>query len=173
MNSILQISTQSAAEIVLRTCIVYLFILLGLRLAGKRELGQLTTLDLVLLLVISNAVQNAMVGSDTSLSGGLLAACTLLALNILLVKIGFSNPRLRSALMGNPTLLVHDGVVVEDHLKSEAVDREELMQALREHGVETLEKVRSAVLEVDGTISVIPREGPTIRTRHKLRMRKR
>jgi uncharacterized membrane protein YcaP (DUF421 family) len=139
-----------------RTIIVYLVILVGLRLAGKRELGQMTVFDLLVLILLANAVQNAMVGPDTSLLGGLLAALILLILNVLLRRARAYWPRLGRVLEGTPTVLVFHGKVVEKNLRREGVDEELLEQALREHGVEKLADVDLAVLELDGSISVVP-----------------
>jgi len=142
-------------EVVLRTAAVYFALLVGLRVAGKRELGQMTAFDLVVLLAISNAVQNAMVGQNSSLTGGIAAAATLLAVNWVISAISVRSPRVRRWLRGMPTLLVHDGEILTDALRREGVDPEELMQALRENGVADVGHVSSAVLEIDGTISVI------------------
>jgi uncharacterized membrane protein YcaP (DUF421 family) len=150
-----------AWDIVLRTAAVYLFILLGLRLAGKRELGQMTVFDLVVLLLIANAVQNAMVGPDTSVSGGLLAAGLLLALNWVVAGMRLRWPRLRRVLEGSPTILVLRGKVITDHMRREGLDEDTLEAAVREHGVAELSQVEVAVLEIDGSISVVPREGKT------------
>lgn len=139
-----------------RTAVVYVAILLGLRLAGKRELGQMTMFDLLVLMLLANAVQNAMVGPDTSLVGGLLAAALLLMLNALLRRARAHWPRLGRVLEGTPTVLVVHGKVVEKNLRHEGVDEELLEQALREHGVEQLSGVDLAVLELDGSISVVP-----------------
>jgi len=143
-------------NIFLRTTAVYLVVLLGLRLAGKREIGQMTVFDLVVLMLISNAVQNAMVGPDTSLVGGILAAVVLLVVNALVVGLGLKWPRLRHWVEGTPTLLVLHGQVIRAHLRREGLDEETLMAALREHGVAELHNVEMAVLEIDGTISVVP-----------------
>jgi uncharacterized membrane protein YcaP (DUF421 family) len=132
----------------------------------------MTTFDLVVVLVISNAVQNAMVGPDTSLTGGIVAAVTLLATNRLVTTIGLHDARLLRQLAGSPTLLVHEGQFLEDHLRSEGVTEQEVMQALREHGVDAIESVKAAVLETDGTISVIPTGAESSRTRRRLRGRK-
>jgi uncharacterized membrane protein YcaP (DUF421 family) len=148
-------------DIVLRTAVVYLFILLGLRVAGKRELGQMTVFDLVVLLLIANAVQNAMTGSDSSLLGGLLAAVVLLALNWLVAGMRLRWPRLRRVLEGSPTILVLRGKVIADHMRREGLDEETLEAAVREHGVAELSQVEVAVLEIDGSISVVPRQGTT------------
>jgi uncharacterized membrane protein YcaP (DUF421 family) len=143
-----------------------------LRLAGKRELGQLTTFDLVVILVLSNAVQNAMVGPDTSLNGGLLAAATLVLLNRLVNALGLRFPALRKRLVGSPSLLVYEGEFLPDHLRREGLTEDEVWQAIREHGEESLAEVKTAVLEVDGTISIIPAGAPSSRTRRRLRGRK-
>jgi uncharacterized membrane protein YcaP (DUF421 family) len=150
-----------AWEIVLRAAVVYAAILVGLRLAGKREIGQMTIFDLVVLLLLANAVQNAMVGADTSLAGGLLAGAVLLALNAIVARLRLRWPRLRRIVEGSPTLLVVHGQVIADHLRREGLDQETLEAALREHGVADLSQVESAVLEIDGSISVVPLGVPT------------
>lgn len=170
--SILDLDPVALGEVVLRTFVVYVALLLGLRLAGKRELGQMTTFDLVVVLVISNAVQNAMVGSNTSLTAGLVAAATLLVANGALSRLGIRSGRVREWIRGEPTLLVHEGVLIERHLRDEGVDEDEVMQALREHGVDDVRSVKTAVLEVDGTISVIPADAASSRTRRRIRGRK-
>ena len=162
----------SLGLIVLRTTIVYFVLVSGLRLAGKREFGQMTPFDLVVLLIISNAVQNAMIGPDTSLMGGLVAATTLLVLNALLDRLGLKARWLRQRLVGQPSLLVHDGRLIYPHLRAEGLSEDEVMQALREHGVEDLDEVKDAVLEVDGTISVVPTGAGSSRTRRRIRGRK-
>lgn len=148
-------------DIVFRTAAIYLTILVGLRFAGKRELGQMTVFDLVVLLLIANAVQNAMVGPDTSLSGGVLAAVVLLVLNALVARLRLRWPALRRAVEGSPTVLVLRGEVITDHLRREGLDQDTLEAALREHGVADLGDVEMAVLEIDGSISVVPVGGAT------------
>lgn len=145
-------------EIVARATIVYFAIFLGLRLGGKREMGQLTAFDLAVILLIANAVQNAMVGSDVSVTGGLLAAGVLFALNF---GVGFARERvpfLRNTFEGHPTIVVYDGKTIVKNLKDEGIDQEMVMMAIREHGIANLEDVHLAVLEVDGSISVVPKE---------------
>lgn len=156
-----EISLAVVLNILLRTLIVYLAILVGLRLAGKREIGQMTVFDLVVLLLISNAVQNAMVGPDTSLPGGIIAAVTLLLVNAGVALLRLRWPRLRRWVEGSPTLLVLHGQTIPGHLRREGVDEDSLLAALREHGVAQIEDVEMAVLEIDGTISVVPVGGPT------------
>jgi uncharacterized membrane protein YcaP (DUF421 family) len=159
--------------IVVRTVVVYFALLFGLRFAGKRELGQLTPFDLVLLLVIANAVQTAMVGADTTLIGGLVAAFTLLGVNWLVGQLGFRSRLFRAQFIGTPTVLAQDGHLVAENMRREGVFEDEIMEALREHGIEDLSSVKLAVLEVDGTISVVPGDAHVTRTRRRVRTHKR
>jgi uncharacterized membrane protein YcaP (DUF421 family) len=142
-------------EIMLRTGVIYLLVLIGVRLSGKREVGQMTPFDLTLLLLLSNSVQNAMTGPDTSLVGGAVAASTLLILNFVVANLSGSSRRLRRLIEGQPTLLVHDGKIIEAHMARERVSMDELRRALREHGISTPDQVALAVLEVDGSISCL------------------
>ena len=142
-------------EIALRTAAVYIVVLLGIRLSGKREVGQMTPFDLALLLLISNAVQNAMTGPDTSLVGGVIAAATLLVLNYLIAEVSGGNRRFRKFIEGQPSLLIHDGQIMTASLAKEHVSLDELQRALREHGISTPNEVALAVLEVDGSISCL------------------
>ena len=145
-------------EIALRTTVVYLVILLGLRVFGKRQLGQVSVGDLVMILLIANAVQNAMVGVDVSLIGGLTAALVLLVLNFVVVRGFGSTPLGERVLEGAPTLLVKDGRIMDAGLRREGLGRDEV-----ESGV------RAAYLEPDGTISVIPIEVEALRGRRRVR----
>src|SRR5215469_2782790 len=142
-------------EVTLRTAVVYAVVLAGVRLSGKREVGQMTPFDLTLLLLISNAVQNAMTGSDTSLLGGVVAASTLLILNYLIAEVSGGNRRFRKFIQGQPSLLVHDGQAIASHMAKEHVSMDELQRALREHGIGSYHDVALAVLEVDGSISCL------------------
>jgi len=142
-------------QIVLRTGVIYLLVLIGVRLSGKREVGQMTPFDLTLLLLLSNSVQNAMTGPDTSLLGGMIAACTLLILNYLVADVSGANRRFRRLIEGQPTLLIHDGKTIESHMVREHVSTDELHRALREHGINSCYQVALAVLEVDGSISCL------------------
>lgn len=142
-------------QIVLRTGVIYLLVLIGVRLSGKREVGQMTPFDLTLLLLLSNSVQNAMTGPDTSLAGGAVAASTLLVLNYLIAGLSGSNRKVRRLIEGEPSLLVHDGKVIESHMARERVSMDELHRALREHGINSCDQVALAVLEVDGSISCL------------------
>ncbi len=147
------------AEKVLRSVVVYLFLLTAFRFTGKRQVGQLTPFDLVVLLIISNVVQNAVIGNDNSLGGGLLGALTILLLNYGVVEVAFRYKRARRLLEATPTLLIHNGHVLHENLRRERVTLDDLLAALRRNGVVEPARVRYAVLEENGTISVIPRAG--------------
>jgi len=142
-------------EIILRVVIIYLAVLVGIRLTGKREVGQMSPFDLVLLLLLANAVQNAMTGPDTSVIGGLVAAVTLLVVNAVVTKFVQRNRKARKLVEGTPTMLVHNGVLLRKNLDREEISAEDINQALREHGIFSLADVYLATLEVDGSISVI------------------
>ena len=139
--------------IALRTTVIYGVVLLGMRISGKREVGQMTPFDLTLLLLLSNSVQNAMTGPDTSVVGGIVAASTLLLLNYLVAEVSGGNRRFRKLIQGSPSLLVHDGKIIASHMAPEHVTVDELHQALREHGIAGMNELALAVLEVDGSIS--------------------
>jgi uncharacterized membrane protein YcaP (DUF421 family) len=160
-------------NLALRCAVIYFALVLGLRLFGKREVGQFRISDLVLILLIANAVQPAMTGPDTSLTGGILIIVALLAVNLLwnVVRgwLGLRSPRLGELVSGHPTVLVQDGQWLHTALDREGLDRGECEMAFREHGVETAEEVKLAVLETDGSISVVPKDSPTIRTRRRVR----
>ena len=142
-------------QIFVRTAAIYLLVLIGVRLSGKREVGQMTPFDLTLLLLLSNSVQNAMTGPDTSLLGGAVAAATLLILNYLVANVAGGSRRFRKLVEGEPSLLIHDGKVIESHMARERVSMDELHRALREHGINSCDQVALAVLEVDGSISCL------------------
>jgi uncharacterized membrane protein YcaP (DUF421 family) len=149
------IDTPTLLSIILRTSTIYAVILLGVRISGKREVGQMTPFDLTLLLLLSNAVQNAMTGPDTSLAGGVAAASTLLLLNYGIADLAGLNRRFRKFVQGAPSLLIHNGKLVEAHMAREHVTLDEVERALREHGIAAVEDVSLAVLEVDGSISCL------------------
>ncbi|HTQ08537.1 MAG TPA: YetF domain-containing protein [Fimbriimonadaceae bacterium] len=154
-----------AGIIVAKTLIVYLFLILGLRLVGKRELGQMNIYDLILIVILGNAVQNAMMNNDNSLCGGLIAAATLLIVNRLFNVVLQRSKRAERLMVGNPVLILNDGVPIEAHMKREGVTREQLMAALREHGLTEPEQAHIAVLEVDGSISVVPDDAAVFKSR--------
>jgi uncharacterized membrane protein YcaP (DUF421 family) len=148
--------------VAIRTTIVYVALVIGFRIVGKRVAGQLSTLNLVVVLIVANAVQNAMVGQNSSLIAGLLAAGVILALDLLLRSVADRWPRFRDALDGEPTLLVEDGRPILDALRREDVSFRELGIALRQNGLLTVAEARFVYLEPNGAISVIPyRDGGT------------
>jgi uncharacterized membrane protein YcaP (DUF421 family) len=163
MNELIT-SPQQVGVIILRTLVVYVFILAGFRIVGKREVGQLAPFDFALILLIANAVQNAMVGPDTSLVGGLAAATVLLAANYLLGRLAANNRKVEKLVRGSPRILVNKGHIDERALHEEGLSHEDLLQALREHGCATISECRLVVLEVDGTISVIDGGRPQPKT---------
>lgn len=142
--------------IVFRTAIVYAALVLGFRLIGKSRTGQLSTIDLIVLLVISNAVQNAMVGDNVTLIGGLVAAAVILIADRALHFVTERSPRARRAVEGEPTILVENGRLLEARLEHEGVTRSELAMALRQNGLLAVEEARFVYLETTGAISVIP-----------------
>jgi uncharacterized membrane protein YcaP (DUF421 family) len=141
--------------IILRTLSVYLVIVFLLILLGKRELSQINITDLVFILLISNAVQNAMVGTNSSLEGGLIAAGVLFALNYLFRFLNFRFGFLRKIIEGQPKLLIYDGKIQDANMHKEKITYEELMTAVREHGVSDVKHVALGMLEIDGTISIV------------------
>ena len=142
-------------EIVARTLIVYTLLLVALRLAGKREIGQMATFDLVVILLVSNAVQNAMVGPDVSVTGGLIAAGALIGANYAVAAARERAVWLREAVEGTPTVLVSNGRFIQRNMRRENVAEDQVLMAVREHGIENVEEVRIAILETDGSISVV------------------
>ena len=162
-------------DVAIRTTVVYLALLTGLRLTGTRQLGQMSTFDLVLLLIIANAVQNAMVGPDTSLAGGLVAATVLIAWHRVIDWWRLRSRGFAKLLAGEGIMLIHHGTILETHLRRDGITRDELVQALREHGVADVKDVMLAVLEPDGAISVIRNDDlmPGMRPHHRIRVIRR
>ncbi len=167
----MEIINHPLVEITLRTAVVYLVILIGLRLTGKREVGQMMPLDLALLILLANAVQNAMTGPDTSLIGGMVAATTLLIMNAVLTRVAWRHRKIRRFVEGTPTLLIRHGKILNENLTKEQLNVDDLHQALREHGIASVAEVSLAVLEIDGAISVLKNdEMPTVaRPHHRVR----
>jgi uncharacterized membrane protein YcaP (DUF421 family) len=156
----------SILEKILRPLIVYFFLLLAFRLTGKRELGQMTPFDLIVLLTISNVLQNAMIGPDDSLSGGLIGALSLLVVNGVLSRMSFRFPWLEHALEGEPTPLVQNGLVLHENLRREVITWTELARAIRKHGLDPrtdLPRIQLALLEEDGTVTIVlvPEDEPS------------
>lgn len=135
--------------------VIYIFIVVAIRLFGKKELSQLSIIDLVFILLISNAVQNAMVGPDTTLAGGLVAAGSLFIANYIFKLLLYHFPKFGRVVQGEPSMLIYRGKVKLKNLSKAKITLEELKEAVREHGVAMLEDVDLAVLETDGNISII------------------
>jgi uncharacterized membrane protein YcaP (DUF421 family) len=144
-------------QFVARAAIVYVFLIVILRLTGKRQVGQLAPFDLVLLLVISNTVQNAMNAGDNSVTAGLILATTVIALNSVVASLTYRWKRLEKIVEGEPQVLIHNGRLNPRVMARERLTHHELMAALREAGCSTIEDVHAAILENNGHISVLPR----------------
>jgi uncharacterized membrane protein YcaP (DUF421 family) len=150
-----EILTNNYMRIIGSTLAVYIFIVIAIRIFGKKELAQLSVVDLVFILLISNAVQNAMVGPDSTLSGGLVAAITLFIVNYVLKFLQYHFPKFGRVVQGDATMLIYKGKILDSHLKIAKISHDELMEAVREHGVASVKEVDLAILEVDGNISVL------------------
>ena len=164
MNNLLH---NNLLQIILRCIAVYFFVIIAIRIFGKKELAQLSVVDLVFILLISNSVQNAMVGPDTSLSGGLIAAISLFIVNYSMKLFLFKNKKVSELLQGKATMLIYKGDVEQDNLKANEITNDELLTAVREHGVENFEDVDLAMLEVDGNISVLSENYSRKSIKHK------
>jgi uncharacterized membrane protein YcaP (DUF421 family) len=149
-------------EFVLRGIIVYAFLILILRLTGKRQIGQMSPFDLVLLLVLSNAVQNSMNGGDNTVAAGMILSVTLVATNWLTGQMTFFSKKAERFIEGKPQVLLHNGKIYERTLADAQLTRHELMAAIRANGYSDLEEIRAAILENDGSISIIPRHAPVV-----------
>lgn len=162
-------------DVVARTAVIYLTLLVGLRLTGKRQVGQLTPFDLLLLLLLANSVQNAMVGPDTSVYGGLIAAATLFVANAIVARVTRGSKAITQLVEGTPTILIRHGEILGPNLAHEGITDADLLRALREHGIDDVSQVRSAVLEIDGTVSVLREDEvpATPRPHHRIRGLKR
>lgn len=154
-------------DIIIRSASVYLFMLIALRIFGKKELSQLNTADVILILLISNSVQNAMVGSDISLLGGLTAAAVLFAINFALKKLMYKSKRFSDFMQEKPEILIHDGKLDFETLSKLNITSDELQEAMREHGIEHFSDVKLAMLEIDGNISIISGQKNLRQTHYK------
>jgi uncharacterized membrane protein YcaP (DUF421 family) len=144
-------------ELIARGLFVYFFLILILRSTGKRQIGQMSPFDLVLLMVLSNAVQNSMTGGDNSITSGIILAVTLVLANWTVGKLTSSSKVMEELIEGDPQVLFHNGIVYEKVLKDAQVTRQELIAAVHKAGYAELDAIRAAILENDGTISVIPK----------------
>lgn len=159
----------SVAEKIIRPVLVYMFLIVAVRAAGRRELAQLNSFDLVVLLMLANTVQNATIGSDNSMVGGLIGVSALLALNWVVVRFLYRHPTVDRLLEGGPVELIRDGRVLRRQLEREVITEEELMEAVRKQGLRDAAEVDRAVLETGGTISVVPRRPTRVEERvHRL-----
>jgi uncharacterized membrane protein YcaP (DUF421 family) len=146
-------------ELIVRAAVVYVFLLVLLRLTGKRQVGQLAPFDLVLLLVLSNAVQNSMNAGDNSLVGGLISAATLILLNYTVGIATWRNKKLETLIEGKPQILIHNGKLFEDVVAKARLTHHEIQAALRLGGCTCVEEVHAAILENNGAISIVARKG--------------
>jgi uncharacterized membrane protein YcaP (DUF421 family) len=156
-------------DVILRSAAVYLFMVIALRIFGKKELSQLNTADVILILLISNAVQNAMVGSDTSLCGGFAAATVLFTINYVLKKLMYRYKGFSNFMQEKPEILIHNGNLDFKMLNRLSITSDELREAMREHGVEYFKDVKLAMLEIDGNISIISGDANLKQTHYKRR----
>jgi len=154
-------------DIIIRSASVYLFMIIALRIFGKKELSQLNTADVILILLISNSVQNSMVGSNISLLGGLAAASVLFVINFALKKLMYKYPIFSDFMQEKPEILIHNGKIDFKALGKLNITSDELQEAMREHGVENFTDVKLAMLEIDGNISIISGEKNLRQTHYK------
>lgn len=150
----------SLAIVVGCTTTIYLFLIVLLRLFGRRELAQLSAIDLIVVLILGSAVETSMIHGNLTLPAGLTSAATLLVLNKALTVVFLRSPRLRHLVGGGPVLLVHDGEMVAAHLRKAGMSPADVAEAIRGKGYDDLKQVRFAVLETDGEVTVIPVEHP-------------
>ena len=154
-------------DIILRSTGVYLFMIIALRVFGKKELSQLNTADVILILLISNSVQNAMVGNNTTLWGGLAAATVLFVINFIFKKVLYRYEGFSNLIQEKPEILIHNGTLDFKNLSKLNITSDELKEAMREHGVEFFKDVKLAMLEIDGNISIISGDTTLSQTHYK------
>src|SRR4030095_169818 len=156
----------SILEKIIRPVIFYLFLVIGLRVAGKRELAQLNTGDLIVLLTLSNTVQNAIIGSDNSVTGGIIGATTLLIVNYIWTRFLFAHEKLNRLAEGDPDVLIEGGVIKHDRLKKEQLSKSELEIAAHKQGFASLDEIDRATLEPGGTFTFVGKKPSTDVERH-------
>lgn len=152
--------------VVLHTLLIYVFLITMIRIFGRRQLGQLTLIDLVIILILGSAVETDMIAGNVSLEAGLVSATTLLLANRLFAIVLPRFKRLRSIVAGSPVLLVHNGQFVDEHLCRIGMTRADVQEAIRQHEKADVSQVRYAVLESDGTLSLIPMDAQVLTTAH-------
>ena len=158
--------TLPIAEKILRPIVVYVFLIVGLRLAGKRELAQLNPFDLVVLLTLSNTVQNAIIGDDNTITGGVIGAATLLLINHVVVRYLYNHEKLEGLIEGDADVLIEDGVIKMDRLKKELITHTELEAAAHKQGFASLDLVDRAILDPGGTVSFVSKQPTPDDRRH-------
>ncbi len=159
-------------DIVIRSVVVYLFMVIALRIFGKKQLSQLNTADVILILLISNSVQNAMVGNNTSLYGGIVAALALFIVNFVFKKVMAKSNFIRNLVQDTPEILIHNGKIAFATIAKLGITNDELLEAMREHGVEYYKDVKLAMFEIDGSISIISGTDNLRQTHHKRKIHK-
>jgi uncharacterized membrane protein YcaP (DUF421 family) len=159
-------------DITLRSVAVYFFMIIALRIFGKKELSQLNTADVILILLISNSVQNAMVGANTSLYGGIIAAFSLFLINSIFKKVMLKSKFIKELVQDKPEVLIHNGKIEFKTLARLGITSEELEEAMREHGIEYYKDVKLAMFEIDGNISIISGNENLKQTHHKRKIHK-
>lgn len=159
-------------DITLRSVAVYFFMIIALRIFGKKELSQLNTADVILILLISNSVQNAMVGANTSLYGGIIAAFSLFLINFIFKKVMLKSKFIKELVQDKPEILIHNGKIEFKTLAKLGITSEELEEAMREHGIEYYKDIKLAMFEIDGNISIISGNENLKQTHHKRKAHK-
>lgn len=159
-------------DIIFRSVCVYFFMVFAFRIFGKKELSQLNAFDFILILLISNAVQNAMVGSDVSLEGGVIAALSLFVINFIFKKVVNKSNFLNKLVQSKPEILIHDGKIEFKTIAKLGITSDELDEVIREHGVENYKQVKLAMLEINGSISIISSNENLTQTKHNRILKK-
>jgi uncharacterized membrane protein YcaP (DUF421 family) len=159
-------------DIIIRSVAVYFFMVIALRVFGKKQLSQLNTADVILILLISNSVQNAMVGNNTSLYGGLVAALALFIINYTFKKVKSKSEFIKNLVQDKPEILIHNGRIEFETIARLGITNDELQEAMREHGVERYKDVKLSMFEIDGSISIISGDKDLKQTHHKRKAHK-
>jgi len=159
-------------NITLRSVSVYFFMIIALRVFGKKQLSQLNTADVILILLISNSVQNAMVGNNTSLYGGIVAALALFVINFAFKKVMSKSAFIKNLVQDKPEVLIHNGRIEFETIARLGITNDELQEAMREHGVEKYKDVKLSMFEIDGSISIISGDKDLKQTHHKRKIHK-
>lgn len=159
-------------DIIIRSASVYLFMVIALRIFGKKQLSQLNTADVILILLISNSVQNAMVANNTSLYGGMVAALALFVINFIFKRVMLKSKFIKDLVKDTPEILIHNGKIAFETISRLGITNDELQEAMREHGVEYYKDVKLAMFEIDGSISIISGDKDLKQTHHKRKIHK-